>query len=102
MDPIRNRLHRRLSAIADAVRALPADNALIDGEAVVFRPDGHSDFAALRTRAGGEQAALVAFDLINFDGEDFRQRPLEKYPGLQTRKAATISNHLRMLTATSR
>jgi ATP-dependent DNA ligase len=37
---------------------LPAESALIDGEAVVFRPDGHSDFAALRTKAGGAQAAL--------------------------------------------
>jgi bifunctional non-homologous end joining protein LigD len=68
----------RLPAIAGAVRALPVDNALIDGEAVVFRPDGHSDFAALRTRAGGEQAALVAFDLLGLKGDDLRQRPLEE------------------------
>ena len=38
----------KLPRIAAAVRALPVDNALLDGEAVVFRPDGHSDFAALR------------------------------------------------------
>jgi bifunctional non-homologous end joining protein LigD len=68
----------RLPAIADAVRALPVDNSLIDGEAVVFHPDGHCDFAALRTKTGGEQAALVAFDLLNFDGDDLRQRPLEE------------------------
>jgi bifunctional non-homologous end joining protein LigD len=68
----------RLPAIADAVRALPADNALIDGEAVVFLPDGHSDFAALTTRAGGEQAAFVAFDLLGLEGEDLRSRPLEE------------------------
>jgi ATP-dependent DNA ligase len=36
------------------VGALPVDHALIDGEAVVFLPDGHSDFAALLTKAGGE------------------------------------------------
>ena len=60
------------------MRALPVDNALIDGEAVVFRPDGHSDFAALRTRAGGEQASFVAFDLLSLDGDDLRQRPLEE------------------------
>ena len=65
-------------AIAEAVRALPVDNALIDGEAVVFRPDGHSDFAALRTRAGGEQASLVAFDLLSLEADDLRQRPLEE------------------------
>jgi bifunctional non-homologous end joining protein LigD len=59
-----------LLAIADAVRSLPVDNALIDGEAVVFRPDGHSDFTALRTKTGGEQAALVAFDLLSLAGDD--------------------------------
>ena len=78
LDPVRNRLHRSIARIADAVRALPVDNALIDGEAVVFRPDGHSDFAALRTRAGGEQASLVAFDLLSLDADDLRQRPLEE------------------------
>jgi len=38
----------RLPMIAEAVRRLPADRALIDGEAVAFRQDGHSDLAALR------------------------------------------------------
>ena len=54
----------RFPRIAEAVGALPVDNALIDGEAVVFLPDGHSDFAALLTKAGGEQASFVAFDLL--------------------------------------
>ena len=58
--------------------ALPVDNALIDGEAVVFLPDGHSDFAALLTKAGGEQASFVAFDLLSFESDDLRQRPLEE------------------------
>ena len=66
----------RFRGIADAVARLPVDHALIDGEAVVFRPDGHSDFAALRTRAGGEQAALVAFDILSLDGDDLRPQPL--------------------------
>ena len=43
----------RLPRIAEAIGNLPADSALIDGEAVVFRPDGRSDFGALRTKAGG-------------------------------------------------
>jgi ATP dependent DNA ligase domain len=51
----------RLLTIADAIRGLPAENALVDGEAVAFRPDGRSDFGALRTKAGGAQACLVAF-----------------------------------------
>jgi ATP-dependent DNA ligase len=43
--------------IARAVSGLPADEALIDGEAVIFRSDGMSDFEALLTRRGGERAS---------------------------------------------
>ena len=68
----------RFPRIAEAVGALPVDNALLDGEAVVFLPDGHSDFAALLTKAGGEQASFVAFDLLGLEGDDLRQRPLEE------------------------
>jgi bifunctional non-homologous end joining protein LigD len=68
----------KLPGILEAVRSLPVDDALLDGEAVVFRPNGHSDFTALRTGVGGEYASLVAFDLLCFDGDDLRQRPLEE------------------------
>jgi bifunctional non-homologous end joining protein LigD len=68
----------RFPRIAEAVGALPVDNALIDGEAVTFLPDGHSDFAALRTKAGGERASFVVFDLLSLDGGDRRERPLEE------------------------
>jgi bifunctional non-homologous end joining protein LigD len=68
----------RLPKIAEAVCSLAAESALIDGEAVAVRPDGHSDFAALRTKAGSARACFVAFDLLNLNGEDFRQRPIER------------------------
>ena len=68
----------RFPSIAEAVGALPVANALIDGEAVTFRPDGHSDFGALRTKEGGERASFVAFDLLDFEGDDLRERPLEE------------------------
>ena len=68
----------RFPRIAEAVGALPVDNALVDGEAVVFLPDGHSDFAALRTKEGGERASFVAFDLLDLEGDDLRNRPLEE------------------------
>jgi len=67
----------RLPKIAEAVRRLPVERALIDGEAVAFRPDGHCDLAALRTKAGASGASLVAFDLLTLNGDDLRQRPLE-------------------------
>lgn len=42
----------RLPKIAEAICSLAAESALIDGEAVVVRPDGHCDFAALRSWLG--------------------------------------------------
>jgi bifunctional non-homologous end joining protein LigD len=68
----------KLPRIAEAVGNLPVDNALIDGEAVVFRLDGHSDFVALRTKGGGKLASLVAFDLLRLERRDLRQQSLEK------------------------
>ena len=84
----------RLPKIAAAVSGLPAESALIDGEAVVFRSDGHSDFAALRTKAGGARACLVAFDLLNFNGEDLRQRPLEERRNALSRLVAGLNSVL--------
>ena len=67
----------RFTSIADAVRSLNTDDALIDGEAVVQRIDGRSDFSALRTNRGGAQATLVAFDLLRLDDEDLQLRAIE-------------------------
>jgi bifunctional non-homologous end joining protein LigD len=70
-------LTHKLTRIAATVRDLPADEALIDGEAVVLRADGRIDFEALLTKRGGESAAYVAFDLLSLDGQDFRPQRLE-------------------------
>ena len=48
----------RFPTIAEAVRGLACDGALIDGEAVVLRKDGRSDFRALLTKRGRAQASL--------------------------------------------
>ena len=68
----------RFSNIAEAVRGLPAESVLIDGEAVAFLPGGHSDFGALRTKAGGACASFVAFDLLSLEGEDLRANVLSR------------------------
>ena len=67
----------RLPRIAAAVRSLPAERILIDGEAVALLPDGRGDFEALRTKAGAAVAAYVVFDLLELNGKDIRQRRLE-------------------------
>ena len=68
----------RLPKLAETICSLAAERALIDGEAVAVRSDGHSDFGAPRPKAGSARAGLVAFDLLNLNGEDFRKRPIEE------------------------
>ena len=43
---------------------------------MIVRDDGTPDFHALRSQHRGHEAVLVAFDLIERDGEDLRDLPL--------------------------
>ena len=65
----------RLPAIAAAAARIKAKSFTIDGEAVVLGPDGLSRFDELRRRSAAHAAILYAFDLIEHDGEDLRDRP---------------------------
>jgi bifunctional non-homologous end joining protein LigD len=72
-----DRSHRQHTADRGGGLALRVADALLDGEAVVFRPDGHSEFAAMRAKRGAAEASFVAFDLLRVDGEDRRKLALE-------------------------
>ena len=58
--------------IRDAIAALPLETAVIDGEAVLMRPDNTSNFDGLRSRHGQAEAILVAYDIMEADGQDVR------------------------------
>ena len=60
-----------------AVTALPARSFLIDGEAIVTNGDGLAVFDLIRHRRHGGAAVLVAFDLIELEGEDLRSSSIE-------------------------
>ena len=64
----------RLAAIATAAKRIKARSFTIDGEAVILGPDGLSRFEELRSREAAHAAILYAFDLIERDGEDMRNR----------------------------
>ena len=66
----------RLPVITAAAARIEAQSFTIDGEAVVLGPDGLSQFDELRRRAGLRRAMLYAFDLIELDGTDMRERSL--------------------------
>jgi ATP-dependent DNA ligase len=51
---------------------------VLDGEAVLLRSDNLSDFEGLRSRQGQAQAILVAYDVMEIDGQDMRPEPLEE------------------------
>ena len=65
-----------ITRIRDAVAALPVDSAVLDGEAILLRADNTSDFEALRSREGQAEAILVAYDIMEADGQDVRPEPL--------------------------
>jgi bifunctional non-homologous end joining protein LigD len=64
----------RFPAIVEAALRLNEQSFLIDGEAIIIGDDGTLDFHALRSR--GNKAVLVAFDLIEHDGDDLHEWPL--------------------------
>lgn len=65
--------------LADAV-ALGVASALIDGEAVVRQADGRTSFSALQVALKDDPQSIVfyAFDLLELDGEDLADLPLEQ------------------------
>ncbi len=69
----------RFPTLAHAMRLLPAEQALLDGEVVALRPDGLSSFADLQTAlSDGRDLGLVyyVFDLLHRDGNDLRPAAL--------------------------
>jgi bifunctional non-homologous end joining protein LigD len=63
--------------VANAIAVMDLPGVLIDGEIVSFAPGGRTDFSTLQ-KALSEDGALdfFAFDLLEEDGSDIRDRPL--------------------------
>ena len=72
---------QRFARIADAVAALPAETALLDGELVVEDEKGISSFSLLQTdlKAGrSDRFVYWVFDLLFLDGRDLTGAPLHE------------------------
>jgi ATP dependent DNA ligase-like protein len=68
---------QRYPLIAAAVEALRVRSCLIDGEAVACGDDGLPAFDRLRYRRQDGAVFLIAFDLLELNGDDLRREPLE-------------------------
>ena len=84
----------RVPLIAEALTSLRVKSVTIDGEGVVCRPDGVSDFDPLRAavgRLGSRDAFLYAFDLLEINGTDLRRDAWEERRKVLVRLLRTAS-----------
>jgi bifunctional non-homologous end joining protein LigD len=75
----------RMRSIAEAVKALPANDLILDGELIVQSQEGHSDFGLLQEDLGSgrdDRMIYYAFDLLYLDGFDLRAAPLIERKGV--------------------
>jgi bifunctional non-homologous end joining protein LigD len=62
----------RYPLIVEAARRLHATSFVLDGEGVILRPDGVSDFDRLHSRRHDREVQLLGFDLLELNGADLR------------------------------
>jgi len=69
-----------LPAIVDALRELPDQDFVLDGELVVFDPSGVSRFQLLQRRGidRGTRTVYAVFDFLRSGGRDLLRRPLNE------------------------
>jgi len=71
----------RLPAVVAAVRALPVERVVLDGEAIALRPDGRPEpfqVTSSRIASGAPGVVPVFFDILHLDGEDLLDAPLRR------------------------
>jgi bifunctional non-homologous end joining protein LigD len=65
--------------VVAALQTVNARSAMLDGEVVALDADGRPSFQLLQNRKSTASAIVYyAFDLLTFEGEDWRKRPLEE------------------------
>ena len=65
--------------IQAAIRSLPVEHVVLDGEIVALTPDGRPSFQALQHRRTSALALVYyAFDLLEFDGESLLRKSLDE------------------------
>ena len=68
----------RFPLIVAALNILSARSCIIDGEAIIRHDKGLSVFDLIRCRHYDHVASLCAFNLLELNGQDMRDRPLEE------------------------
>jgi DNA ligase D-like protein (predicted ligase) len=66
----------RFPSIVEALRGLPVDQFVLDGELVVFDDQGATSFGHLQRSRGDSEVQLHVFDVLELLGNDARSLPL--------------------------
>lgn len=66
----------RFPRVVEAVRRLKVRSVLLDGEGIVYGHTGLPDFALIHSKQYDREVSLVAFDLLELNGKDYRPAPL--------------------------
>ncbi len=85
-------------AVSGALKSLPAETLMIDGEIVVERDSGASDFSALQkdlSEGRSDRFVFYAFDLLYLDGTDLRGAALTDRKALLEKLLPASNPHLR-------
>ena len=88
-------------AVPEALGALPARNAVLDGEMVVENPSGVSEFSLLQADLSEERHdrfVYYAFDCLYLDGYDLREAALTRRKDLLNRLVGTTGGPVRFST----
>jgi bifunctional non-homologous end joining protein LigD len=86
----------RFKPVAEAVAALPAATALLDGEVVVEDERGISNFSLLQTDLKDgrtDRFAYYVFDVLHLDGRDLTEEPLLERKAALRRLLEGIGNN---------
>lgn len=67
---------KRFPRLVAAARKLRAVSALLDGEGIVYDQHGMPSFELIHSKQYDREVSLVAFDLLELNGEDLRPQPM--------------------------
>jgi bifunctional non-homologous end joining protein LigD len=93
-----NKLDKRFPEIADAVKELPIDECVIDGEAVALDEEGRSSFQLLQAlEMEGRKAPLrfYVFDLLQLNGKSLLNLPIEQRKQVLAKMCEDVGDSVR-------
>ena len=93
-----NKLDKRFPEIANAVKDLPANECVIDGEAVALDEEGRSSFQLLQALEMEDRKAplrFYVFDLLQLNGKSLLEVPVEQRKQVVAKICERVSDPIR-------